>query len=57
MLSGDNKQTARAAAAQLGFEDENVIAEVLPEEKHDSRLALTAPSLPQPFKRIESPPT
>lgn len=40
MLSGDNKQTARAAAAQLGFEDENVIAEVLPEEKgkHIARL-------------------
>jgi hypothetical protein len=40
MLSGDNKQTARAVAAQLGFEDENVIAEVLPEEKgeHIARL-------------------
>ncbi|KAJ9092259.1 hypothetical protein QFC21_006901 [Naganishia friedmannii] len=33
MLSGDNKQTAQAIASQVGIPQENVIAEVLAEEK------------------------
>lgn len=33
ILSGDNKQTAQAIASQVRISQENVIAEVLPEEK------------------------
>lgn len=35
MLSGDNATTARAVATQIGIPDSNVIAGVLPTEKHE----------------------
>ncbi|KAH9987274.1 heavy metal translocatin [Xylariaceae sp. FL0662B] len=35
MLSGDNATTARAVALRVGIAEGNVIAEVLPAEKHD----------------------
>ncbi|KAI2626972.1 heavy metal translocatin [Hypomontagnella submonticulosa] len=35
MLSGDNVTTARAVALRVGIPEDNVIAEVLPTEKHD----------------------
>ena len=34
MLTGDNRSTAQAVAAQLGIPPSNVIAQVLPEEKY-----------------------
>jgi Cu+-exporting ATPase len=36
MLTGDNERTARAVAADVGLPEENVRAEVLPEEKADA---------------------
>ncbi len=36
MLTGDNERTGRAVGAQLGIPDENVHAEVLPEDKADA---------------------
>ncbi len=35
MLTGDNKRTARAIAAQAGIEIENVMSEVLPDKKSE----------------------
>ena len=35
MLSGDNTTTARAVASQVGIPESNVIAEVLPTQKHE----------------------
>jgi len=36
MLTGDNERTARAVAAEVGIDPENVRAEVLPDEKADA---------------------
>ncbi|SDJ35296.1 Cu+-exporting ATPase [Halovenus aranensis] len=36
MLTGDNERTARAVAAELGIDPDNVRAEVLPEDKADA---------------------
>ena len=40
MLTGDNKKTAFAIAEKIGIEKENVVAEVLPEEKIQNIISL-----------------
>lgn len=35
LLTGDNHATARAVASQVGIPEDNVIAEVMPEDKYD----------------------
>ncbi|MFB6200658.1 MAG: heavy metal translocating P-type ATPase [Halorhabdus sp.] len=42
MITGDNERTARAVAAQVGIDPDNVRAEVLPEDKSDAVEAIQA---------------